>query len=264
MAVLDDFLFLVVLVIPGFITVEFGRFLAGVADTSEQLETARSILLWSFIFDMLVVLLSPFIFGAQITGLDGLRQEIFDFNPEIVIIWLLAPLLFGLLYAIGLNEQIPARIRRRMQTGHGIIHTGNEPPWRNFFRSHEYVVASVRSHEDGELKEKLYLGQVIGYSAAKENRELRLYAPFKINDEGEWSPIYAREENEAIPAVGSEILISEENIVKVVSLPKEYHPVIEETEHDRSFLDSVMSRLGYERIRNRSGPTHDTGAVEEQ
>lgn len=225
--VLDDFLFLVVLIIPGFLVVETGRYLSGIAETSHQLDTAKLVLLWSFIIDTIVVLISPLILRRQIIGLEGLRQELFGLNSRLVFLWLVTPLIFGILYASGLHRQYPSQLRKSLQSRisapDNVISTGSESTWRTFFRDNEYVAAITKSYTDGKTIEKIYLGQSVGYSTSKDKKELRLYAPFVWSND-DWVPIHPNTEDGNIPIKGSEILIPEESIITVLSAPPGFRP----------------------------------------
>jgi hypothetical protein len=226
-ALIDDFLFLVVLAVPGFLVVSVGRYLSGVGESSPQFETGRLILVWSVIADTVVVLTAPIWPGLQLNGLDGLRQSILGLSIDMLILWLLVPLVLGIIYAITIIVRLPYRLRKILQSKN-VIKRLPEPPWRNFFDEHDYVIVYTDIDDDNS---SVFFGRVGEYSSSKADRELIIRRPYKWDEK--WVPMAPdknRKNNltdEYLPDKKSQLLIHESHIEKTLSIPEPPEPEVE-------------------------------------
>lgn len=216
----DDFLLVVVLAVPGFLVVSIGRYLSGVGDDATQFDTARLVVVWSFVVDAVVVGLAPFVLADPVTDLESLRNALVGFQGRLLVLWFGLSAVFGVLYAAGIVLRLPHRARAALQSRSAIVRLP-EQPWRDFFEEHDYVMVYA-AKPDGSTE--TYAGWVYSYSSSKEGLQLVLDRPYRWREE--WVPVVPDEtrKNEAtgrfVPDARSQLWIAESNIERVVALPE--------------------------------------------
>ena len=216
----------VVLVVPGWIVLHFGRSIAGVHTDTDLVDVSKAVLLWSIISNVVFVVFLEFL-GGEVDGLFEILAEIYGVNGRFIAGWLAVAFILAFVYAGVLMAEVPRRFREYFQRGQPISrYTDSE--WGRFFDDARYVRVYLKnaSGDDGPT---VIAGNVKQWSRSRKDGELVLNMPWQLNEDDEYEPIVAETEDRTnLPPGGgddysvwrsSRILLPEAQINYVVKMP---------------------------------------------
>lgn len=178
-----NIIFYAVLIAPGFIAVMTAISLAAI----EHDYSSFVLLVWSLVLSLIIdtgFLTVYQSLNSEITSFDQLTGLLFEpyFRVDYIGLILLFSILLGIVGAIGILVDIPGRLRRLLQALAYIKYNPRQP-WANFMQD----TGSVRIKTTDD---QLFAGEVIEWSRAGREKEVRIADPYRYNEDiHEYEPV---------------------------------------------------------------------------
>lgn len=167
-------IFYAVLVAPDFVAVMTAISLAAIEDDIKQFV----LLIWSLVSSLLIDTLFIGIYQTLVEPITSFAQfQSILFNPAFRIDYILlifgTSLIIGVLYAAAILIDLPGILRNVLQSKMQISYSRRQP-WEEYLKQADQVM--VKTSDD-----QTYIGDVIGWSRAGREKELRISNPHRYN-----------------------------------------------------------------------------------
>lgn len=167
-------IFYAVLIAPGFVAVMTAISLAAIEDDIKQFV----LLVWSLVSSLLIDTLFVGVYQLlvePITSFAQFQAILFDpvFRIDYIILIFVTSLFVGVLYAAAILADIPGIFRDLLQSKTQISYSRRQP-WEEYLKHADQVM--VKTSDD-----QTYIGDVIGWSRAGREKELRISDPHRYN-----------------------------------------------------------------------------------
>lgn len=168
--------FYAVLVAPGFVAVMTAITLSAIEDDHSQFV----LLVWSLVSSLIIdtLFLAGYqYFNGPITSIADLIAVLFDpyFRADYILGILLFSVVIGILYSVVILLDLQGRLRRFLQMNSHVTYNPRQP-WENFMRN----AGSIRIKTSDD---QLYTGEVVEWSRADRDREVRIKNPHRYQSE---------------------------------------------------------------------------------
>lgn len=170
----ESAIFYAVLIAPGFIAVMTAISLAAIEDDIKQFV----LLIWSLVSSLLIDTLFIAVYQLlvrPITSFAQFQSILFDpaFRIGYILLIFVTSLFVGILYAVAILVDLPGILRDFLQSKMQISYSRRQP-WEEYLKHANQVM--VKTSDD-----QTYVGDVIGWSRAGREKELRLSDPHRYN-----------------------------------------------------------------------------------
>lgn len=168
-------IFYAVLIAPGFVAVMTAIALAAIEDDIKQFVLLIWSLVSSFLIDTLFIAVYQLVV-EPITSFPEFQSILFDpsFRTDYILLMFLTSLLVGVLYAAAILIDLPGVLRNLLQAKMQISYSRRQP-WEEYLKHADQVM--VKTSDD-----QMYIGDVIGWSRAGREKELRISDPHRYNE----------------------------------------------------------------------------------
>lgn len=202
-------IFYAVLIAPGFVAVMTTISLAAIEGDIKQFV----LLVWSLVSSLLIDTLFVGVYQLLVEPITSFAQfQSILFGPAFRIGYILlifaVSLIVGVLYAAAILIDVPGIFRDLMQSKTQISYSKRQP-WEEYLQQADQVM--VKTSDD-----QTYIGDVIGWSRAGREKELRISDPQRYNEKIQ----------DFEPVGGPELLFRDANIQRVTVLKKDQLPSI--------------------------------------
>lgn len=170
----ESAIFYAVLIAPGFIAVMTAISLAAIEDDIKQFV----LLVWSLVSSLLIDTLFIGVYQMvvePITSFAQFRSILFDpaFHIDYILLIFVTSLFVGVLYAAAILVDFPGILRNILQSKMQISYSRRQP-WEEYLKHADQVMVKTSDNQ-------MYIGDVIGWSRAGREKELRLSDPHRYN-----------------------------------------------------------------------------------
>lgn len=168
-------IFYAVLIAPGFVAVMTAISLAAIEDDIKQFV----FLVWSLVSSLLIDTLFIGVYQLlvePITSFAQFQSILFDpaFRVGYILLIFVTSLFVGVLYAAAILIDLPGILRNVLQAKMQLSYSRRQP-WEEYLKHADQVM--VKTGDD-----QLYIGDVIGWSRAGREKELRISDPYRYNE----------------------------------------------------------------------------------
>jgi chromate transport protein ChrA len=167
-------IFYAVLIAPGFVAVMTAISLAAIEDDIKQFV----LLIWSLVSSLLIDTLFIAVYQLlmePITSSVQFQSILFDpaFRTDYILLIFGTSLFVGILYAAAILVDLPGILRDILQAKMQISYSRRQP-WEEFLKHANQVMVKTSDNQT-------YIGNVIGWSRAGQEKELRVSDPKRYN-----------------------------------------------------------------------------------